>query len=260
MIDAHCHLEQRDYNLDLDKVIEKCRKAGLKAIVTSCAHPEDLEKTMAIVSKYSDIFATIGLHPEYIKELKPGDKKKTIDFIRKNKDKIVGVGEVGLDFFWVKEDSWRRKQAELFREFITLGKTLNKPLVIHSRDAFEETIQILEEEKTKNVLMHMFGANQLVKRVVENGWMISINTILLKSKKHKKIARDIPLENLLLETDAPWLAPKALLEGDKKARNDPTSIKIVAQKIAEIKKISFEDIWKTCGKNAVEFFKLSVKI
>ncbi len=264
MIDSHCHLEQQDYNKDRDKIIEKCRKAGLKAIVTCCARPRDFDLTMQMVEKHRGfIFATAGIHPEFIKEISEKEIDEFIETIRKNRDKIVAVGEVGLDYNWVKEKEWQEKQKELFIKFIALAKELNKPLVIHARDAFDEAVKILEEQGLSGgigtagqnpqefqlpaVLMHMFGANNLVKEIIKNNWFVSINTILLKSKKHKKVIRDVPLSHILLETDAPWLGPNG-------ERNDPTSIKLVAEKIAEVKKLDFETVWKTCGENAGSFF------
>ncbi|MFH7882474.1 MAG: TatD family hydrolase, partial [Candidatus Aenigmatarchaeota archaeon] len=113
----------------------------------------------------------------------------------------------------------------------------------------EESIKILEQENAKKVLLHMFGANHLVKRVIENGWFISMNTIVLKSKKHKKVVRDIPLEKIMLETDSPWLSPSG-------GRNTPLSVKIVAEKIAEIKKVSFEEVDKITTENAIKFFSI----
>lgn len=252
MIDSHCHLEQKDYNSDRDEVIEKCKKE-LKAVITSCAHPKDFNLTMQIIKKHKNfVFATIGIHPEYIKEISEKQKDDFLDLIKENKEKNIGIGEIGLDFFWIKEKYWQEKQRELFIEMINFAKDLKKPIIVHSRDAFEESIKILEQEDVKDVLMHMFGANNLIKIVIENNWFISVNTILLRSKKYKKVIRDSPLENILLETDAPWL-------GFGK-RNDPLSIKQVAEKIAEIKKISFEKVWKQCGKNAVKFFGLPIKI
>jgi len=258
MIDVHCHLEQKDYDKDRDEVIEKCRKE-LKAVITSCAHPRDFDLTMGLTEKYRNfVFASYGIHPEYIKEIPQKDIDEFLERLRKNKDKLVAIGETGLDFFWVKEAEWQQKQRELFVQFICLAKDLNKPLVIHSRDSYEETIKILEQEDARLVNMHMFGDHRLTQKVVDNGWFISINTIVMRSKSHKKIARDCPLERLMLETDAPWLSPKKLSEGIED-RNDPTSVRIVAERIAEIKKISFEEVWKTCGKNAVDFFKLSTE-
>ncbi|MEM5872556.1 MAG: TatD family hydrolase [Candidatus Aenigmatarchaeota archaeon] len=257
MIDCHCHLEQKDYEKDRDEVIEKCKKE-LKAIVTSCAHPRDFSLTMQIIEKYKNfVFASFGIHPEYIKEVSEKEIDEFMELLVKNKDKIVAVGETGLDYYWIKESEWQQKQKELFIQFIELSKEIKKPLIIHSREAYEDCVKILEQEDAREVNMHMFGNHHLTKRVVENNWFISINTIILRSKSHKKIARDCPLEKLMLETDAPWLSPKKLLEGIEE-RNEPTSIKLVAEKIAEIKKISFSDVWKTCGENAIKFFKLSI--
>jgi TatD DNase family protein len=257
MIDVHCHLEQKDYDEDRDEIIEKCKKE-LKAVITSCAHPRDFDLTMQLVEKHKNfVFASCGIHPEYVKDISEREIDETIEKIKQNRDRIVAIGETGLDFYWIKEPEWQQKQKELFIRLIELAKELRKPLVIHSRNAYEETIKILEQEDAREADMHMFGDHHLAKRIVDNGWFISINTIILRSKSHKKIARDCPLERLMLETDAPWLSPKKLLEGiDEK--NDPTSIKLVAEKIAEVKKIDFDEVWQKCGENAIKFFKLTI--
>jgi len=259
MIDCHCHLESHDYDKDRDEIIEKCKKE-LKAVITSCAHPRDFDLTMQLVEKHKNfVFASCGIHPEYIKEVSEKEIEDTIEKIKQNRDRIVAIGETGMDKFWIQEPDWQQKQKELFIQLIELAKELKKPLVIHSREAYEETLKILEQEDVKEVNMHMFGDHRLTKRVIDNGWFISINTIILRSKSHKKIARDCPLEKLMLETDAPWLSPKKLLEGID-ARNDPTSIKIVAEKIAEIKRLGFEEVWQKCGENAIKFFKLPIEV
>ncbi len=257
MIDVHCHLEQEDYDKDREQVIEKCRKE-LKAIITSCAHPKDFELTMRIVENHKNfVFASCGIHPEYVKEISEKTKDDFLELITENKEKIVGIGECGLDYWWIKEREWQEKQKQLFIQLIEIAKELNKPLIIHCREAFEDTMKILEQEDAKQVVLHMWGGHKLLKRVIENGYFISMNTIILRSKGYRKVVRDCPLERLMLETDSPWLAPKKLVE-KVEARNDPTSIKIVAEKMADIKKISFEEVWKKCGENAIEFFKLNI--
>ena len=257
MIDVHCHLEQKDYDNDREDIIEKCRKE-LKAVITSCAHPRDFELTMRLVENHKGfVFASCGIHPEYVKDISEEQKDDFLDLIVKNKEKIVAIGETGLDYWYIKDEEWREKQKQLFIQLINLAKELDKPLVIHSREVFDETLDILENNDAGKVDFHMWGDNQLLKRILDNGWYVSMNTIILKSKKHKKIARDIPLDRLMLETDSPWLAPERLMEG-KEARNDPRAIKIVAEKVAEIKKLPFNDIWAECGKNAVKFFDLSI--
>jgi len=257
MIDIHCHLEQEDYNKDRDEVIEKCKKE-LKAVITSCAHPRDFDLTLQLTEKYKNfVFASYGIHPEYIKEVSESEIDDFLEKVKQNKDKLVAIGETGLDFWWTKEIEWQEKQKELFIRLISLAKEIKKPLIIHCRDAFEDTIKILEQENAKEVDMHMFGNHNFVNRIIKNGWYISVNTIILRSKSYGKVVRDCQMERLMLETDAPWLSPKKLLEGIE-ARNDPTSIKIVAEKIAEMKKIKFEEVWQRCGENAIKFFKLPI--
>jgi TatD DNase family protein len=257
MIDCHCHLEQKEYDKDREIVIKQC-KQELKALITCSAHPKDIDLTLKIAEKHKNfIFAIIGLHPEYIKEITDEQIKKTIKAIKENKDKIVGIGEIGLDFFWIKEKEWQEKQKELFRKLIKLAKELNLPLIIHSRSASEETIKILEDEgmKNKKVLMHLFQKRRLINKIIENDWYVSIGPGIRKSKDIRKIARDIPSNRFLLETDSPWFAQKEL--GQKKGT--PLNVKIAAQKIAEIRKKTIKEIEKQTDLNAKEFFNLKIK-
>jgi TatD DNase family protein len=252
MIDAHCHLEQKDYDADRDEFIENLKKE-LKAVITCCAHPDDFELTMQIVEKHAGfVFATAGIHPTYIKEISEKQIENFMEILKENRKKIVGIGEVGLDYYWIKESSWQKKQKEMFIQFIEFAKEIKKPLVIHSREATEDCVKILEQEDAKHVLMHLFGEKKLLERIVENEWYISIGPIITRSKTHKKIARDFPLERILLETDSPWF-------GFGK-RGTPLNIKPVAEKIAEVKKLSFEEVWQICGKNAVRFYELPLEI
>jgi TatD DNase family protein len=255
LIDVHCHFEQKDYDADRDNVIEKC-KQQLRAVITCCAHPKDFDLTMQLIEKYRGfIFATVGIHPEYIKEISEQEKDEFLDLIKANKEKFVAIGECGLDFAWIKEPEWREKQKQQFIQFIHFANDLKKPLVVHSRNAYEEVVKILEQEDAKQVLLHLFGDNKLVGKLVDNKWYVSIGPIVLRSKKHFQITRDMPIEFLLTETDAPWNAPEIFLEG-KKVRNDSTSIKIVIERISEIKKLSFNDIDKITTENAIKFFNL----
>jgi len=258
MIDVHCHLEQSDYDKDRDDVVERCRKE-LKAIITSCANPSDFEKTMEIAEKFKGfVFATCGIHPEYVKDLTQKQIDDFVELLRQNKSKMVAIGEIGLDYFWVKEPDLQEKSRDMFAQLISLAKETDLPMVVHTRDAHEDVVRILEREDARKVDLHMWGDHHSVQRIVENGWLISMNAIILRSKSHKKIARDCPLENLMLETDAPWLAPKRLLEG-KEERNEPTSIRLVAEKIAEAKKADFGTAWSACGRNAVKLFGLPME-
>lgn len=248
MIDVHCHLEQEDYSKYRDEVIEKCRRE-LKAVVTCSANPKDFGLTMDITEKFRGfVFATVSIHPIHIKEISEKNKREFFELIKINKEKIVGIGETGLDFK-IEEDEFREKQKDLFVEHIGLSRELGLPLVIHGRLAFKETIDILEENNAKNVLMHFFTARELLDRIIKNGWHISVNTTLLTSKKIKKIVRDMPIERILTETDAPWLDPHG-------KTNTPLNVRLVIEKIAEIKKMEFDEADKITTENAIKFFNL----
>jgi len=250
MIDVHCHLEQKDYEKDRKEIIKKCQRE-LKALVTCCTCLADFESTVGLVEKYKNfIFATFAIHPIYIEEVSEKEIEIFFKKIEENEEKIVGIGETGLDFK-IEKEKLREEQKKLFLKFIHLSKELKKPLVIHARRAFGETIEILEKSKSQRVLMHFFTERKLLPKIIKNGWSISVNTTLLTSKDIKKIVRDLPIEKIMTETDSPWLGPQG-------KRNDPTSVKFVIEKIAEIKKMKFEKVAEITTQNAISFFNLPI--
>lgn len=248
MIDAHCHLEQKEFDEDRDRLIEEW-KEKLDAIVTCCCHPEDWKLSLNLVERYKGfVFLTAGLHPEYAHEFEEKEIERFISVLQDAKTKLVAIGEVGLDFYWVSEREKRKRQVETFRKFIELAEELHLPLVIHARNAFREVIEELESYNCKRVLMHLFGDPSLLSRVVENGWLISIGPIIKRSEKHRRLVKECPLENILTETDSPWFG-----EGE---RGTPLNVSIVIEKIAEIKGLSPEEVDEITTKNAVNFYGL----
>ncbi len=249
MIDVHCHLEQEDFKEDIDSVIERCKNAGIRALISCAAHPKDFERAVEISKVYKGyVFITLSVHPIYVEELEIEEIKEALKRIRGLRESIVGIGETGYDFYWVKSEEKRRVQEDVFKMHIELALELDLPLIIHSRNASEKTVETIEEYKPEKVLWHFFGDRKLCDWIVKNSYLASFNTFLFKSKTHKKIVRDLPLENIVLETDSPWL-------GNGK-RNEPISILKVAEKIAEIKKVTFDEVWNVCGQNAIKFFGL----
>jgi TatD DNase family protein len=263
MIDAHCHLEQSEFDADLDKVIEDCKAAGIKALVTCCAHPKDFEKSLGILERFQGyVFLCAGLHPEFISEIKESEKDEYLERIKNENEKISAIGEIGLDYFWCPEKDKQAAQQELFAEMLEFAHELRKPVVIHIRgargfpdEAFSDAFKILEDAGN-HALLHLFGARRFAQRALENDFYISIGPSIATSKDVKKIARDFPLEKIALETDSPWFGGK-----DKEGRvlrGTPLNIKIAATEIAQIKKLSFKDVWAACGRTAAEFFKLKI--
>lgn len=254
MIDIHCHLEQKDYDADRHKVIEACMN-GLKAIINSSPYLPHFSEALELHRNYPNfVFISLAIHPIYIEEISQAEIDKALSFIRENQEDICAIGETGLDYYHIKDEKSRARQKDMFVNFIELAKELKKPLVVHCRDAFDDCINILEEEgmKKKSIVMHLFSSKRHLQSIINNEWSISIGPSITKSKDIKKIARDMSLNKIMLETDSPWF-------GFGK-RNTPLSIREVAEKIAEIKKIGFEDVWSTCGQNAVDFFSLPIKI
>ncbi len=251
MIDVHAHLCFDDFDTDRSEIVEKC-KDELSAVVVGTARYDEGVCALGLCEKNKGfLFPTLGYHPT------DGGKnyKDIIELIRQNKEKIVGIGEVGLDFHWEHDSSKREKQKEIFSEFIELAKETGLPLLLHTWDAERECFEIVKEKGLRDVIFHCFtGKNDLAKEIVSEGYHISISTGILFSKTVRKVARDIPMDKFMLETDAPFLSPNK--EHDK--RNYPWNIKITAKKMAEIRKVSEDEILEAAKRNAVNFFSLEL--
>ncbi|MHA1263758.1 MAG: TatD family hydrolase [Candidatus Helarchaeota archaeon] len=248
LIDSHTHLDAKQFNGDIPQIIERAKENQVEAIVTSSITAK-IQKVKTLINRYSNyVYWALGLHP-------PGVNAHTVriihNLIEKHSTQIVAIGEVGLDYYWVKEANKRENQKEAFRKFIGLAQRLEKPLVVHARDAQSDALHILEEEGAIEVLMHCFnGSNQEVNRIVKNNWFISIPTSVVNRKVHQKMAELVPLSHMLLETDAPYLSPI------RKTRNEPANVKISAKKIAEIKSTTFEKVAEQTTRNARIFYHL----
>jgi len=254
MIDVHCHLLEKDFNDERERIINICKKE-LKAIINSSPYLPHFEKAIELQRMHKGfIFTSLAIHPIYINNAEK-DIKNACDFIRKHLE-ISAVGEAGLDYFHVKDKNLQEKQRIMFAKFVELAKELKKPLVIHCRDAFDDCIEILKEHNMQQnkVMFHLFSSRKHLHQVLENGWAISIGPSIKKSKDIAKIARDTPLDRIMLETDSPWFA-----QPDQKF-GLPTNVKIVAEKISEIKKIKFEEVDKQTDANAINFFNLKINI
>lgn len=261
LFDSHCHIEGEVFD-DLNEVLSRARDK-LAGLVCSGVNLSDFQKVIDLsLANNGFVFATLGIHPEYVDKFDEQEIELAIDKIKENKGSIVGIGEVGLDYFWHSDLEIRQKQKELFIRFIRLAEELDKPLVVHIRtgkdkenNAYEDAFKILENQGAKKVLLHMFGVRKLLDRVIENGWYISTNAIVQSSKEHKRTIKAVPLERLLLETDSPQIVPEPL-KSEGVVRNEPVFVEYVARRIAQIREINFEEVCSTTTQNAKKFFSL----
>ncbi len=242
LIDAHCHLDM----LDIEKAIEGARKNNVNIILANGTNPETNRKVLELSKKYKEVKPVLGIYP--VDALKLTDKQiaEEINFIKNSNP--FAIGEVGMDF---KDDldNWKR-QEKIFEKFVKLSIGLDIPITVHSRKAEKECIEILERLKSKKVIMHYFsGKISLVKRIIENNWMLSIPTAVKNSEHFQKVIEMTPVENLLCETDSPYSHP------DKEFPNEPKNVIESYEKIAEIKKLSLEETKNKIEENFQRLFK-----
>jgi TatD DNase family protein len=245
-VDVHTHLDHPKFKDDLDEVIQRAKDAGVKAIIANGVNPKTNRMALELAGKYDLIKAALGLYPvelfgkeqpKLLYEINDGipDVDAEIEFIKKNKDKIIALGEIGLDNHWVK--GRLAEQKEVFLRFIELGEKLKKPIIVHSRDAEQETIDTIGSSKIKKVVMHCFGGNiKLTKRCADNGWSFSIPPSVVRSSHFQRIVEEVNINQLLTETDAPYLAPA------KDQRNEPAFVVHAVKKMAELKKFEEKEV------------------
>nr|AGF93078.1 deoxyribonuclease, TatD Mg-dependent [uncultured organism] len=244
-------MEFRHFDGDREEVIEESMDR-IDGLVCSSIEMETVEQVLGLHREYPGfVFACLGLHPPRSVEVSEGYIDEHKQLIRDNVGDIVAVGEVGLDYYHLKDSGERERSKEVFREYIDLSNELQLPLVVHSRDSMGDVLDILEGEK-EEVLIHCFAGNEEhLEEALDRDYYLSFGGMIFRApNKYKKLLRKTPLDNLLLETDAPFLAKK------KRNRSNPWFIKEIAQKIAEIKKNNFNQIWRKAKENAKEIFKI----
>jgi len=245
LIDVHCHLTAPEFEGKVGEIVEKSVKAGVKTIITSGLGYEDGLKALEI-SDYRIVYPSLGVSPYRLEGY-----ERVIELISRESRRIVAIGEVGLDYWRVRDDEGRDRQRRVFREFIELSKSLDLPLIIHSRSAGKYALEILFKMKAERVIMHAFdGAAKHALKAVERSYMFSIPPSIARSQQKRNLVKRIPLENLLLESDSPVLSPVA---GQV---NYPWNILVSAEWIGKIKGVPIEKVIEVTGRNAAEILDL----
>jgi len=253
LIDSHAHLDDRRFNKDRDKLIKSLKQNDISLVINIGADVSTSIKSVKLAEKYENIYAAVGVHPHSAKEM----DDSTIEVLRAfaKRDKVVAIGEIGLDFHY--DNSPRDVQRKRFIEQIGLAKELDLPIVVHSRDADQETFDILKEEadeKLRGVLHCYSGSAEMAKEYIDLGFYISLaGPVTFKNaRKPKEVAKSVPIDKLLIETDAPYLTP----EPHRGKRNEPIYVRHVASMIAELRDMSFEDVGRITSENTKRLFNI----
>lgn len=254
LFDTHAHLNAVQYEEDLQTVIQRARDEGVSHIVVVGFDRDTIHRAMELTETYDFIYAAVGWHPVDAIDMTDHD----LDWIKElaSHPKVVAIGEMGLDYYWDK--SPKDVQKEVFRKQIALAKEVKLPIIIHNREATADIVEILKEENAQEVggIMHCFsGSLEVAKQCMEMDFYISFGgpVTFKNAKKPKEVAREIPLDRLLIETDCPYLTPHPY----RGKRNEPSYVKFVAEQLAEIKGISFEEVSRVTTENALKIFGIS---
>lgn len=253
LIDTHVHLNADQYDEDLQEVIDRALEEGIDRMFVVGFDTNTIERTMKLIDQYDFIYGIIGWHPVDAIDCTE-ERLQWIEELSRH-PKIIGIGEMGLDYHWDK--SPKDIQKEVFRKQIALAKRVQLPIIIHNREATQDCVDILKEENASEVggIMHSFsGSNEIADEILKMNFYISLGgpVTFKNAKQPKEVAQHVPLDRLLVETDAPYLSPHPY----RGKRNEPARIKLVAEQIAELRGISYEEVCKATTENAERLFKL----
>ena len=246
--DTHCHI-YKEYYEDIDGLVNEINESKINRVINNGVDDKTNKEVLEMLGKYNFMYGTLGIHPESVEEYTQED----LDFIEEhiNDEKIVAIGEIGLDYYWVKDN--KEKQKELFEAQLKLAEKLNKPVVIHSREATQDTIEILGKYNVRGVIHSFSGSYETACIYIKMGFLLGVNGVItFKNCNLKDVISWIDLSNIILETDSPYLTPVPF-RGQK---NDPTHVYDVAKFVADLKGVSVEELSKITNDNIKRVFDI----
>ena len=253
LIDTHSHIDMENYKDRFEEVLQTAKEYGVEKIVIPGVEPSGFDRILSLCEKYENLYGAVGIHPEEVNYYTDEAEDLIKEFLKH--EKIIAVGEIGLDYYWDKSQT--DKQKEIFEKQILIAKEAKKPVLVHDREAHLDTFEILRKTNAAEVgvVMHCFsGSPEFAAECVKEGFYIALGgvTTFKNAKKAKEVAKIVPLDRLLLETDAPYMTPVPF----RGKENQPAYVKFVAQEIANLRGISFEEVADATTKNAQRLLKI----
>ncbi len=253
IFETHAHYDDEAFNIDREELLQRLPKAGIEYVVDICSSMDSVDRVLKLAEQYPFIYAAVGIHPEDAKEL----NEENFGWLREKAmhPKSVAIGEIGLDYYWDTTD--RDTQKKWFERQMELARELKLPLVIHSRDAANDTYHMLKDARADELgaIIHCFSYSvEQARQYLNMGFYLGIGGVITftNAKKLKEVVEYAPLEQLVLETDCPYLAPVPY----RGKRNDSTYLTYIAQQIAELKKIDYDEVIRVTSENAKRFYRL----
>lgn len=251
IIDSHCHLTDSQFDADRDFIIKDLKNFNIKAVINPAVDLKSSKDAVALANKHDNVYACVGFHPLDIESYTDESLKEIEKLLSENK--VVAIGEIGLDYYYSKDN--KERQKEIFIKQLELSRKHNLPVVIHSRDASGDTFDILKNYSDLKVQLHCYsGSVELMREYVKLGFLISVGGVLTykNSQKIKDVVAEIPIENLMLETDSPYLSPQNF----RGLRNDPRKIIETLHAVSQIRSDDMDKLAGKIYKNTKRFFAL----
>lgn len=252
LVDTHCHVFSEYYE-DLELVITRAKDKGVGALIVNGYDMSSNKEVLELVKKYDIVYGALGIQPENLNEL----NDENISFIEEhiNDDKIVAVGEIGLDYHY---DLDKERQKDLFKRQLDIARKYNKPVIVHSRDCIQETYDILKMYNIKGIMHCYSGSVEMAKKFVEIGFFLGIGGIstFKNSRKVVEVIKNIPIEYILLETDCPYLTP----EPYRGKRNEPAYIPLILERICSLKSLNYKDVEEVMTSSILRLFDKKIKL
>ena len=248
MIDTHSHVYEDEMS-NYKEIIEECKTKDISMIINGVDNKSNKE-IIDLSNEYDNVYASIGLNYDQIDYFTDKDLEDLEELIKSNK--IVAIGEIGLDYYWTKDN--KDKQIYFFEKQLSLAEKYNLPVIVHARESIQDTFDILKKYKVKGTMHCYSGSLEMAKEFIKLGFKIGIDGPITykNNKKGVEVVKELPIESILLETDSPYLSP----EPNRGKQNSPLNLIYIAEKIAEIKGISIDEVIEKTTKNAKELFNI----